>query len=159
MNSSTKRELAGKAIEKGAELATAALPLPGVVGAGIRFAAKKGGERVAGTQLSSAPAPPSKVQVISSGERPVILVPPTEKAPFLQAGRDRIRVVEKKGVRIITVDRARAITGAEAVGLAALGALIIGAYAADKEAKALAKQESSQWGWVADLNPANWKLP
>lgn len=76
----------------------------------------------------------------------VVLVPPPDKPLLLVLKKERIRVVTRKGIRIVTVTPAKGLTAGETIVVGTVG---IAAYGIYEAAKAVNKD-------LAAWNPSNW---
>lgn len=83
----------------------------------------------------------------SESEQLAVIQPP-EREPLIKLGRDRIRVVTRKGVRIVDVKRAPGVTGAELLGLILIGGATYEAYQLAKSASSAGGSAPGWNGWI-----------
>ena len=62
-----------------------------------------------------------------------VVIPPREVEPFLRFGKDRIRVRQRKGLRMVTVERAKGMTAGEVLLTIVVAGLAAGAYVAYRD--------------------------
>jgi len=91
-----------------------------------------------------------------------VVIPPRESEPFFKFGKDRVRIRQRKGVRYVTVDRAKGMSVAETLLAAVVVAGGVAVYEAAKDVERIERSSSNPANWLTQitkaLDPENWRL-